>query len=125
MPSIHLPTDLKLKTLLSLSPVAYSTEKFTNYVFLIFSLYEAVIISLIHSTCRSRHLCYNHRAGSLSPPPCPGRSSGAGPQRRGGPHTNWEPGCKQKTQLPKHKIPTFHQNLTLRLDKLKSNWLLY
>lgn len=63
----------------------------------LFSLNEAEITVLIYSTCRSRHLGYNHRAGSLSPPPCPGRSSGAGPQRRGGPHTNWAPTWKQET----------------------------
>ena len=52
--------------------------------------------AVINSTCRSRHRGCNHRADSPSPPPCPGRSSGAGPQRRGGPHTDWAPGRKHR-----------------------------
>lgn len=52
----------------------------------------------VNSTCRSRHLGCNHRADSLCPPPCPGQSSGAGPQMRGGPHTDWEPGHREKEE---------------------------
>lgn len=52
------------------------------------------LIAVINWTCRSRRLGCNRRADSLSPPLCPGQSSGADPQRRGGPRKGWAPGHK-------------------------------
>lgn len=56
--------------------------------------------ALINSTCRSRRLGCNHTEDSLSPPPYPGRSLGAGPQKRGGPHTDRAPGHKHREEKP-------------------------
>lgn len=63
-------------------------------MFLVYDWRAVVIL-----TCRSRRLCCNRRADSLSPQPCRGQSSGAGPQRRGGPHTGWAPGFKHRKKL--------------------------
>lgn len=54
--------------------------------------HDPVAVTL--STCRSHHPDCNHRADSLCPQPCHGRSSGAGPRRREGPRTGWAPGQK-------------------------------
>lgn len=48
--------------------------------------------AVLYSTCRSRRLYCNHTADSLSPLRCPGWSLRAGPQTRGGPHTERAPG---------------------------------
>lgn len=52
--------------------------------------------AIIKSTCRSRRLCYNRIADSLSPRPCLWQSSGAGPQKTEDPRTDWGPERKHK-----------------------------
>lgn len=87
-------------------------------------------VQLIYSTCRSHHLGCNHTADSLSPPPCPGQSSGAGPQRRGGPRTAWAPGSKhrEKTlqkQILQHGRPKTGQSLRHSALKRHQNRLFF
>lgn len=61
-------------------------------------------------TCRSHRLGCNHTADSLSPLLCPGWSSGAGPQKRGGPHTDWAPGWykQHNFKLKKKRVQKYN-----------------